>query len=155
MLLYVRYFIKHQDMKIILQGGNKMKIVEMMEKKKREKAKRERIKLAKKVSAGAAAGVVAGAISGILLAPKSGKETQEDIAKTAKDLGENIKNKTVEFKGNVDNKVTETKGNVVEAKEKISQYLAEKKAARKGCCCDEAVTEDEVKEIEIPAEVEE
>lgn len=133
-----------------------MKIFEMVENKKKEKLRREKIKLAKKVTAGAAAGVLAGALSGVLLAPKSGKETQADLAKAAKDLSENVKTKSAEFKGNVENKVTETKSNVTEAKDKISQYLADKKASRKGCtCCSDTVAEEEVKDIEVPSEVQE
>ena len=130
-------------------------IREILAKKKKEKQRREKIKAVKRFAAGAAAGITAGAVSGILLAPKAGKETREDIAKGAKELGENVKTKTVEIKETVENKVTETKGNIVEAKEKISKYLADKKAAR-GCCkCDEEVIVEENKEIQVGAETEE
>ncbi len=37
---------------------------------------------------GAVLGAIGGAISGILLAPKSGKQTREDIKKLAEDLGD-------------------------------------------------------------------
>ena len=37
---------------------------------------------------GAVLGAIVGAISGILLAPKSGKQTREDIKKLAEDLGD-------------------------------------------------------------------
>ncbi len=37
-------------------------------------------------------GAVAGAIGGLLLAPKSGKETREDIARMAKEISDQLKN---------------------------------------------------------------
>jgi len=132
-----------------------MKIREMLENKKKQKARREKVKAVKRVAAGAAAGIAAGAVGGVLLAPKSGKETREDIAKTAKDLGENVKTKTVEIKGTVENKVAHTKNNAVEAKDKIAKYLADKKSARKGCGCSDEVIVEENKEIEVIAETEE
>lgn len=129
-----------------------MIIREMLENKKKEKARREKIKAVKRVAAGTVAGIAAGAVSGVLLAPKSGKETREDLTKTAKDLGENVKTKTVEIKGTVENKVTETKNNAVEAKDKIAKYLADKKASRKGCKCEDEVIAEENKEIEVITE---
>ena len=44
--------------------------------------------VAGKVAAGVAIGALAGAAAGVLLAPKSGKETREDIKKFAKDTKE-------------------------------------------------------------------
>jgi gas vesicle protein len=38
-------------------------------------------------------GAIAGALGGLLLAPKSGKETREDIAKAAKELADQMKMK--------------------------------------------------------------
>lgn len=56
---------------------------------------------------GAAVGLTVGAVAGILLTPKSGKETREDIANAAKELPgrakgvlERAKEKVVEAKEN-------------------------------------------------------
>ena len=130
-----------------------MKIKDMIEKKLNERQKKQKAKIVKRVTAGAVAGIVAGVASGVLLAPKSGKETRDDITKTAKDLGENAINKTVEIKETLDNKVVETKKNVVTAKEKIAKYLSDKKA-EKNNSEDEAVTDENI-EVEATAKTEE
>ena len=46
-------------------------------------------------------GALAGAIGGLLLAPKSGKETRKDIAKLASDIAKRIKTETSETKERV------------------------------------------------------
>ncbi len=55
-------------------------------------------------------GALAGAIGGLLLAPKSGKETREDIAKMAKDIADQLKSGSVATK----EKVKEVFGEVTE-----------------------------------------
>lgn len=57
-----------------------------------------------------------GALSGILLAPKSGKDTRDDI----KEKVNNAKAKTIEQSENL-------KNNVKEAKSKIKDYLKDRK----------------------------
>ena len=130
-----------------------MKIKDMIEKKLNDRQKKQKAKIVKRVTAGAVAGIVAGVAGGILLAPKSGKETRDDITKTAKDLGENAINKTVEIKETLDNKVVETKKNVATAKEKIAKYLSDKKA-EKNNSEDEAITDENI-EVEATAKTEE
>jgi gas vesicle protein len=46
-------------------------------------------------------GALAGAVGGILLAPKSGKETRKDIAKLASEIAKRIKTETSETKERV------------------------------------------------------
>lgn len=119
-----------------------MKIKEIIEKKMKERQKRQKrqkAKIVKRVTAGAVVGIVAGVFGGVLLAPKAGKETRDDIARTAKDLGENAITKTLDIKETLDNKIVETKNNAITAKEKIAKYLSEKKAEK-----DNNKTEDEV-----------
>lgn len=76
-------------------------------------------------------GAIAGAISGLLLAPKSGKETRADIVKLAKKIQEDIKVGTTETK----NKVKEVFGNVtneaVTKFENIKKAVVDKIAAAK------------------------
>lgn len=124
-----------------------MNIREMLDKKMKEKQKKQRAKIAKRVTIGAIAGVATGVVGGILLAPKAGKETREDIAKTAKDLGENAISKSVEIKETLDNKVVKTKNNANIAKEKISKYLSDKKAEKNNKKNEDEVVIEEEKEI--------
>ena len=129
-----------------------MKIRDMLEKRMKEKRRKQRAKIVMKVTVGAIAGIATGVVGGMLMAPKSGKHTREDIAKTAKDLGENAISKAVEIKETLDNKVIKTKNNVTMAKEKIAKYIADKKA-EKNEDEDEVVIEDN--EIESIAQTEE
>lgn len=61
-------------------------------------------------------GAVAGAVGGLLMAPKSGKETREDIMNLAMELSKTIKTETVETKA----RVKEVFGKVTE--EAIMKY---------------------------------
>jgi gas vesicle protein len=140
---------------IKLLGGLAMKIKEMIEKKMKEKQKKQRVKTLRKITAGTVAGIAAGVVGGVLIAPKSGKETREDIAKTAKDLGENAITKTVEIKETLDNKVTETKNNAAMAKEKIAKYLSDKKAERNNSKNEDESTAEENIEMENIFKIEE
>jgi gas vesicle protein len=54
-------------------------------------------------------GLTAGAVAGILLAPKSGKETREDIKKFAEDMGEKVSLKYQEVKAEVEKRLQELK----------------------------------------------
>ena len=58
---------------------------------------------------GLAIGAVAGAVTGILLAPKSGKETREDIQKLAVDLKEKAQDIYSDAKKKVERKVKNLK----------------------------------------------
>jgi gas vesicle protein len=119
-----------------------MIIKEMLEKKLKERQKKQKSKMVKKITAGAIAGIAAGVVGGVLVAPKSGKETRDDITKTARDLGENAITKTLEIKETLDNKVVATKNNAITAKEKIAKYLSDKKAEKKTNNEDEATIEE-------------
>ena len=132
-----------------------MKIREVLEKRMKEKQKKQTVKMVKKVAAGTVAGIAAGVVGGVLLAPKSGKETRDDIAKTAKDLSESAISMTVDMKETLENKVTETKSNVITAKEKISKYLSDKKAERNNSEDLEEVVIEACKEAESIVKTEE
>lgn len=119
---------------------------------KRKEAELKNKKLAtKKLATGAGIGILAGAVAGILMAPKSGKDTRETIVNSAKDLNGNVKAKAVETKETL---ATKSK----EAKCKISEYLNEKRKCSEettnkivsdtSSCpeCEECTEENECKE---------
>jgi len=88
-----------------------------------------------KVAVGAVFGAIAGFVTGILLAPKSGKETREDIKHVALDTKDkvadeagkakdaavktanDVKNKAEEVVGDVTDKANELKGRAEQAVE--------------------------------------
>lgn len=104
-----------------------MGIYSLIEKKKREKKRKENVKLAKIATITAVVGASVGTTAGVLLAPKSGKETRADIVEKSKLAKEEIRTKSKSLKENLDSKVVKGKNNISEAKSKISQYLASKK----------------------------
>ena len=83
-------------------------------------------KKTKGILEGAAIGVIAGAIAGILLAPKSGKETRDDIAKYATEMKDKIAGELA-----AGGKVTKEKYEEVVAKI-VSAYETEKKISIEG-----------------------
>lgn len=90
----------------------------------KQKSMKQRQKKLKKVAAIASTGVaagIAGAVGGLLLAPKSGKELRQDIAKTANGLGDNVKT-------NIEEKKEKLSSNVIKTKGIITEYLASKKS---------------------------
>lgn len=113
-------------------------------KKKLARAKKKN--LAKGLAVGAAAGSALGALGGILFAPKSGKETRQqikdDVAETAKKAATEVKD--AGEKAAIGFKDLATKAN---------EFVVDKLKNRKGdCCCEEAAACSEISESEIPAE---
>ncbi|WP_373599956.1 YtxH domain-containing protein [Paraclostridium bifermentans] len=127
-----------------------MNLAQKIEQKRKAKKIAERNKKMKIASAGIAAGVTAGALGGILLAPKSGKETREDIKGKSKEVANTINEKTKEAKSNLDEKLALGKDNFLESKKKIREYLDSKKV-NKGLID----TTEEVNAIEEPQTSEE
>ena len=68
-----------------------MSIREVLNRAKKGKKKARAVETAKKVGTGLGVGAAIGSAIGVLFAPKSGKETRQDIADTAKSSVENIK----------------------------------------------------------------
>lgn len=96
-----------------------MKLTQYFEKRKKERIRRERIRVAKTALTSVVTGSVLGAVSGVLFAPKAGKETRQDIAK----YSENVTHE-------LSDKLTEGKERLNEATGKIKEFIAEKKAVR-------------------------
>lgn len=90
-----------------------------------EKARKKAnaIKLAKV----AVTGITVGAIGGVLLAPKSGKETRKDIADGVTETGQAISNKSKEIAAKTNDSLQNTKDKFSESKEKIKDYFDKKK----------------------------
>ena len=132
-----------------------MNIYDLINKKKRK----QKAKAVKTAALSAAIGVTAGAAAGVLLAPKSGKETREDIVNKSVEAKDKLVEKTKTTKAAISTKVSEGKKDVSAAKEKIAEYLASKKGEilELGNTVEElsdANVETEVKiEEEITAEV--
>lgn len=91
--------------------------------------KRAKRKNTAKVAAGIGLGAIAGAVAGTLLAPKSGKETRDDIVKGTMDTFE------------------KAKSTVNEAKEKISRNIEERKDIF-GDSADQSAASEDLKESE-------
>lgn len=68
-----------------------MTLKDLVTTSKKERLRRQRAKAAQNIAAGALIGVAAGAALGTLLAPKSGKETREDIKRLATDAADRVK----------------------------------------------------------------
>ena len=75
-----------------------------------------------------ATGAVVGTIAGVLIAPKTGKETIEDV-----------KEKSNQVKNKINENIEDTKFKVKESKDKIKEYLAKRKNEK---------SENEIVEIE-------
>ena len=131
-----------------------MNIYDLINKKKRK----QKAKAVKTAALSAAIGVTAGAAAGVLLAPKSGKETREDIVNKSVEAKDKLLEKTKATKAAISKKVSEGKKDVSTAKEKISEYLASKKGQKQEACdvveelaladteVDEEITEEELTE---------
>lgn len=86
-----------------------MSLAKLIEDKRKAKNRKEKSKTKKNIAVGATVGILAGIAGGLLFAPKAGKETRESLKESANDLTSTAKDKTVEVKN------------------KISEYLKEKK----------------------------
>ena len=118
-----------------------MSLLKIIEQKKKEKELAQKKKNAKNLAISAAIGVATGAVSGILLAPKSGKETRDDIKRTSLDINHTVKEKVSTAKSNLKEKSTE-------AHSKIKDYL-------KGLNSIDEDIEESVDEVFSPEYVEE
>jgi gas vesicle protein len=95
-----------------------MAILEVFEKAKRNRREAARKKAMKNVAVGAALGATIGAVAGVLLAPKAGKETREDITQVTKEAVEKAKGKMEEVKEKAGAVVEEVKTKVKKKIEK-------------------------------------
>ena len=102
-----------------------MSLAKLIDEKRKAKARAERNKKAKVAVTGAAVGTLAGVLGGLLFAPKSGKETRNDIKEGSKKAAR--------------------KENISDAKSKIKEYLNSKKCKN----IEEAVEEN----LNVPVEV--
>lgn len=76
--------------KLIL-GGLFYMLLKAIKNAKKKKEKAKKVKTVKKMAAVATVGSAVGAIAGVLLAPKSGKETRQDISDNINSASESVK----------------------------------------------------------------
>nr|UWI51951.1 YtxH domain-containing protein [Clostridioides difficile] len=124
-----------------------MSLSKKIEDKRKAKQKAEKAKQAKIATAGVVLGAVTGAVGGVLLAPKSGKETREDIKDASQQIADKINMKTVDVKGKMSEKLEDRKGNFIESKQKIRNYIDNKKRV------EDSSEEDKVIDIVEPVSV--
>lgn len=105
-----------------------MKLSQLLEEKRKAKKRQAMAKTAKTVGVTAVVGASIGAIGGVLFAPKSGKETREDLKNSAITTNEKIKVKAGEAKTAFTDKFQSGKENVSDASSKIKEYLKSKKS---------------------------
>jgi len=86
-----------------------MSLSKLIKAKKEAKKKKEIINNQKKIAMGATVGIFAGIAAGILLAPKSGKETRESLKESTNELSTTAKDKTIEVKNKISNYLKEKK----------------------------------------------
>lgn len=84
----------------------------------KKKKRKEREETAKTIAIAAGVGIAAGLAAGVLLAPKSGKETRADIAQKAEKAAEMAKNAAIAVKEDLLNKEEKLGNNIKELKEK-------------------------------------
>lgn len=124
-----------------------MSLSKKIEDKRKAKQKAEKAKQAKIATAGVVLGAVTGAVGGVLLAPKSGKETREDIKDASQQVADKINMRTVDVKGKMSEKLEDRKGNFIESKQKIRNYIDNKKRV------EDSNEEDRVIDIVEPVSV--
>ncbi|MCC0764041.1 YtxH domain-containing protein [Clostridioides sp. ES-S-0006-03] len=124
-----------------------MNLSKKIEDKRKAKQRAEKAKQAKIATAGVVLGAVTGAVGGVLLAPKSGKETREDIKDASQQIADKINMKTVDVKGKMSEKLEDRNGNFIESKQKIRNYIDNKKRV------EDSSEEDKVIDIVEPVSV--
>lgn len=115
-----------------------MSLLQKIEEKRRLKVKKDKKKKAAIATAGIATGALVGTISGVLIAPKSGKETIEGL----KEKSNNLKTK-------INENIEDTTEKVKESKVKIKEYLDKRKSEN----IENEILETESSEIIENAEV--
>lgn len=107
-----------------------MSLSRKIEEKRRAKKRAIRNEKIKVATISVAAGAITGALGGVLLAPKAGKETIQDVKDASKQVSEKVNVKMGETKLKINSKLNDTKEGIVESKQKIREYLNEKKKAK-------------------------
>lgn len=118
-----------------------MGIADYLEQRNKDRVRRARAEDAKKVSLGILIGAAIGAGAGVLFAPKSGKETREDIGNAAVEAARTIKIKTGQAVETVKAKTDE----VVSKAKNFYAERADRKLTNIGPVADEI--EDELEEV--------
>lgn len=105
-----------------------MSLLKKIEEKRKKQRRAEKNKKVAIAGLGVAVGALAGSAAGVLFAPKSGKETREDIAEKSKVA-----------KDKLNDGVQATKEKVEESKSKIKEYLEKKKLEKERSQAEELI----------------
>lgn len=107
-----------------------MRIKDYLEKRKAEKKKAARKKAAKNATISVGVGAAVGLTAGVLLAPKAGKETREDIANNAKKAADVVSENTKKAVDKVSETSKKAVGTVRETINDAKAKIAERKACK-------------------------
>lgn len=119
-----------------------MSIKKLISENKKRKERIARKKAVKNAALGAAAGAVVGGALGILLAPKSGKETREEISEGVKNLAEKAKEQLDNAKEKINEASDKIKVEIIKNEERTEEKTTEIANLNEN----EASAEDETKE---------
>ncbi len=100
-----------------------MQILKAIKDVKIKREREKKIKVVKKVAIAASVGSAIGAATGLLFAPKSGRETRQDIANGVKDASEYVRSSA----GNVKEKAIEVQEGLKGALGNARSYFAKRK----------------------------
>ncbi len=125
-----------------------MSLSKKIQAKRQEKIKAEKIKKAKNTAANIAAGTALGIVSGILLAPKSGKETREDIKNASKQAASVVSDKASNAKSKADDVLDSQKTKFSNSKAKIKEYLNSVKESNAEECPEDLIEVNSDNEVE-------
>lgn len=98
-------------------------IKKILESKKKEKEMERKKDIVKKAAIGSAIGTAVGALAGVLLAPKSGKDTRNDIANKSKECVEATKEKADKVKEKACEVKNQGVSKIVDNKEKLINII--------------------------------
>lgn len=113
---------------IMVMGGSVMIIKEVVDRLRNVRSAREnsiRRNRAGALAVGISIGCTVGAVAGILFAPKSGRETREDVSRLGKDAWVKIKDNTISTQQQLVNAMEEKGSQVYVAAGKIVEAAKE------------------------------
>lgn len=116
-----------------------MKFFKSFKDAKKKKEREKRIKAVKKIAMAVSIGSAVGAATGLLFAPKSGKETRQDIVNGVKDASESVRSSA----GNVKDKAIEVQKGLKDVLGNARSLFAKRKGTKEEEGLEEQIDKDE------------